>query len=96
MDIGRTEGVQGPSPVDPSKKVGKVGKASEAAATPKTDKVEISDNARMISEVLGLPGMRQEKIDEIRQLIEQGKFDTQERLKGAIDQLLKDHPDLLL
>ena len=95
MDIGRTEGVQGPAPIDPSKKVGKTQKAADASSTPLTDKVEISDGARLLSEVLGLPGVRQEKIEAIKQLIEDGKFDTEERLQGAIDELLKENPDFL-
>lgn len=95
MDIGRTEGVHGPGRVEGPKKIQKAQPPQLGGTPPPSDKVEISDGARLISEVTSLPPSRQEKIDEIRRLIESGQFDTETRLEGAIERLLRDHPELL-
>ena len=94
MDVGRTEGVSGPGGIERRKiDAARIRKAE--SAPPPSDKVEISEGGRLLSEALSLPPTRSEKIEEVRRLIESGKYDTRERLEGAIDRLLQDHPELL-
>ena len=93
MDVGRTEGSQGPERIQGPKRVSKTSPSTSSSKAP-TDSVEISDMARMVSEVLSLPQVRQEKIQQIRELIDSGEFDTPERLKGAIDHFLEENQDL--
>lgn len=95
MDVGRTDGVQGPGRIDGGKRVGKAPPPSSVPSTPPpADKVEISNAARFISEVNSLPPVRLGKIDEIRKLLESGEYETEERLEGAIEEFLKQNPDL--
>ena len=93
MDIGRTEGVQGPGGIQGPKPVNRIQPDKSVGNVP-ADSVEISEMARLVSEVANFPKVRQEKIDQIRQLVESGKFDTPERLAGALDQFLKENQDL--
>jgi hypothetical protein len=92
MDIGRTEGVQGPGNVQGPRKIPNVG-ATPPASAPQ-DRVEISEAARLISEISSLPKVRQERIDAVRRLIETGQFDTPERLSGALERFLEENPDV--
>lgn len=89
MEIGRTEGVQGPGNVRGPRKASDVPSTSPGAAP--LDKVEISDAARLISEIQKMPQMRSERIDAVRKLIESGQFDTRERLEGAIQRFLEEN-----
>jgi anti-sigma28 factor (negative regulator of flagellin synthesis) len=93
MDIGRADGVQGPGGIRGSRQVNRPQHAKPAGEKP-ADSVEISDMARLVSEATNLPKVRQDKIDQIRALIDSGKFDTPERLAGAIDEFLRENQDL--
>lgn len=94
MDIGRTEGVGGPGRIGGPQKPSHV--TPPPTSTPhRADRVEISESAQLIFEALSLPPTRSERIDEVRRLIAEGRFDTEERLQGAIDQFLKENRDLL-
>ena len=92
MDIGRTEGVGGPGPIQGPKKPAPITPPREIASA---DRVEISERAQLISEALSLPQVRSERIDEVRKLIESGRFDTDARLQGALDRFLEENRDLL-
>lgn len=95
MDVGRTEGVGGPGRIDGPKPVSRINPPAYTGATAPTDKVEISEAAHLISEALALPPVRTERIEEVRKLVESGKFDTDARLGGAIDNFIADNGDLL-
>jgi anti-sigma28 factor (negative regulator of flagellin synthesis) len=86
MDIGRTEGVQGPGNVQGPRRLTNLPPA--APKTDATDRVEISDAARLISELSSMPKVREDRIDNVRKLIESGKFETPERLEGALERFL--------
>lgn len=86
MEIGRTEGVQGPGNVQGPRRPTNI-----PNVTPKTDagdRVEISDAARLVSELQAMPKVREDRIDAVRKMIESGKFDTPERLEAALEKFL--------
>ena len=93
MDIGRTDGVQGPGGIRGPKPANRIQPNQPVSGKP-ADSVEISEMARLVSEVTNLPKVRQEKVDEIRQIVDSGKYDTPERLAGALEQFLKENQDL--
>ncbi len=93
MDVGRTDGVQGPGGIHGPKPVNR-SKPTQSVSGQQGDSVEISEMARLVSEATNLPNVRQERIEEIRQLVDSGKFDTPERLAGAIDEFLRENQDL--
>ena len=61
---------------------------SQDAATSKTDTVEISDSARYLGEIRKLPDIRLDKVQQARDLIATGQFETPERIDGTVDRLL--------
>ena len=54
------------------------------------DEVEISDVGRFLSFLSQLPQVRQEKVDALREQIERGEYDADEKIEEIIDSLLED------
>ncbi len=54
------------------------------------DRVEISQIARLISELSSLPEVRAEKIAQVRAQIEAGTYITPEKMDIAVERLLED------
>ena len=54
------------------------------------DTVEISLTAEMLGKMHALPDIRIEKVAPVRQAIEAGTYDTEEKLDVAIERLLED------
>lgn len=90
MDIGSTDGIGGLGRIQGPHGPGRLTPPEHAQAASTPDRVEISPEARLVSEARSLPSVRQERIDEVRGLIESGKFDTAERLEKAIDRFLEE------
>jgi len=55
------------------------------------DQVEISQMARIMGQVSALPEVRSEKIDSVRQALENGSYDVDGRLSEALDQFLEEN-----
>jgi flagellar biosynthesis anti-sigma factor FlgM len=94
MDIGRTEGVGGPGRIEGSQRISKADSTAPASSSP-ADKVEISEQARLVSEALSLPPVRAERVEEIRKLIQSGLYETDARLEGALQKFLEENRDVL-
>lgn len=94
MDIGRTEGVGGPGRIEGLHPLSKV-RPPVPASPPPADRVEISEEARLVSEALCLPAVRSERVEEIRHLIRSGRFETDARLEGALQRFLEENRDVL-
>jgi negative regulator of flagellin synthesis FlgM len=52
------------------------------------DKLEISDAGQIASALANIPDIRQDRVDSIRQAIADGTYETEDKLSGAVDQLL--------
>lgn len=87
MDIGRTEGVSGTGRIE-GKGIEKVNPPATQPTPAPQDRVEISQMGSLVSEVMSLPAMRVDKIAELKQAIEAGTYQTDEKLRGAIDRFL--------
>lgn len=66
--------------------------ASTQAATtsPSSDRVELSQHARLLDQLRQLPDVRTERVEAARQAIESGAYETPEKINGAIELLLDD------
>jgi len=53
-----------------------------------TDEVTISPEARMLNEMAGSQDMRAERLEQIKAAINDGTYETQEKLDIALDRLL--------
>jgi hypothetical protein len=95
MDIGRTEGVGGAGRIDGLQKIGKVTPPASADPSNAADRVEFSPHAKITSDALALPSIRADRVSEIKNLIQSGRFDTEARLGQALDRFLLENPDAL-
>lgn len=57
------------------------------------DRVELSDDARHIEAIRGMPDVRMAKIEGIKQAIASGTYESPEKLQAAIEGLLRDLGD---
>ncbi len=55
-----------------------------------SDRVELSDRARLLNKLSKLPAVRQDLVDQVRRQIESGEYDTPGRLDAAINELVDD------
>lgn len=65
--------------------------ASQASSNARTsDRVELSDQARLLSKLKQLPEVREDLVNSVRSQIEAGTYDTPERFDTAVNSLLDD------
>ncbi len=77
---------------------GGVERAAAKAAPPReatraerpSDRVDISDRARLLSKLSALPDVRSELVDRIRQEIASGTYETEDRLDQAVANLAEE------
>ena len=95
MDIGRTEGAGGAGRIEGPQRSSKPAPSAATPGSARVDRAELSASSQLISEAIGLPSVRSERIDEVRQLLASGQLDTDARLEGALDGFLRENPDVL-
>jgi len=61
-----------------------------AAAARTGDRVELSEQARLLSKLKQLPEIREGLVNSVKSQIEAGTYDTEERFDTAINALLDD------
>jgi flagellar biosynthesis anti-sigma factor FlgM len=83
MDIQGPDGIQRTPRINRAKSAGKAYKAA-ASQTRKSDAVEISDKALMLSKLSQVPDVRWDKVLAIKSAIENGEYETPEKLESAI------------
>jgi flagellar biosynthesis anti-sigma factor FlgM len=54
------------------------------------DRVELSDHARLLDQLRRMPDVRSERVEEVRQAITDGTYETDVRLEKAISGLIRD------
>jgi flagellar biosynthesis anti-sigma factor FlgM len=54
------------------------------------DRVELSEHARYLDQINRLPGVRTDRVAEVRQAIADGAYETEGKLEIAIERLLGD------
>jgi negative regulator of flagellin synthesis FlgM len=88
MEIYGAGGAQGPQPIYPRlAALGVESGQTVHAGTPR-DHVEISPLGQMLDGISRLPEIRHERVEEIRQQIASGIYETPEKLELALDRLL--------
>lgn len=89
MEIRGPGGVGGPGEIRPRQPV--QGPAPKETQPPvRTDRVEISEVARLKGLLASVPPIRAERVAELKKEIQAGRFLTAERLSQAIDNLIKE------
>ncbi len=59
-----------------------------SAPRPVSDRIDLSEHARHLERLRNLPDVRAQKVENIRQSIERGTYDTPERMQAALRRLL--------
>ena len=84
-------GYGGPHAVSPSGT--RDNKAAEAPtqSVGETDQVEISSVGRYLQKIAMLPEIRADKVETVRQALDQGVYDVESRLPQALDRFLEEY-----
>ena len=88
MEIHGAGGAQGPQPIYPRLAAFTVEAGQTVQAQAPRDRVEISPIGRMLDGVSRLPEIRHEKVEEIRNQIAAGVYETPEKLELALDRMM--------
>ena len=62
----------------------------EVAAAMLLEAKKAAEDVRLRKKIMGLPDIRSEKVQRMRELIAQGNFEIPERIDGTVQQLLKE------
>jgi anti-sigma28 factor (negative regulator of flagellin synthesis) len=89
MEIRGPSNVGGPGPIQPRKVQGPR-EVSVPNSMASGEKVEISDAARLLGKVQGVPAMREERVREVKELIQKGKYETDDRVKRLAERVLEE------
>ncbi len=84
-----------------NKSVGPIGRVADSVpysgpprnqqvADTRSDRVELSEHARLLDRLRQMPDVRSELVSAVKQAIADGTYDTPEKLDGAVLQLLDD------
>jgi len=88
MQVHGPHGPKGISPVYGRRHVGSPEGTRPSGLEPPQDEVQISPEARALAELAQSDQIRQERLEQIRQMIANGVYDTPERLAIAVDKML--------
>ncbi len=62
----------------------------DIATEPRRDSVELSEHARLLDRLHDVSGIREDVVSRVREEIENGTYETRERIDVTIDRLLED------
>ena len=91
----QVNGIHGSQGVSPTNRVESAKATQSTAITNPTDQVEISPEAEiasqaadLVSQIHELPEIRLDRVDQIREAIDSGTYETEEKINIAVDRLL--------
>ena len=76
--------------LDPASRSKKPDAQSTAPASRGNDSVQLSTVAQMLSKINQLPAIRQDLVDQVKNQIANGTYETQNKLNTAVQNVLKD------
>lgn len=88
MDVNGIQPTGGSSPINPLKGPTEVKPGEAASALAPQDEVQISSVGKMLDDISRTPGIREERIAQIKAEIEAGTYDTPEKLELALSRML--------
>lgn len=66
-------------------------KAASVRTRPeRSDSVEISEEARLMSRLRAMPEVRQDLIDRVRRELAMGTYETEDKIDGLLDRVIED------
>ena len=89
MEIQGPGGVSGPNRLEPHH-VPLQGSDSTGELGPILDRVEISEQAKLLEKLSQIPAVRMDRLQELKRLIEAGEYETPEKVEVAVTKLLEE------
>ena len=90
MQIHGPASVHGPQPVNAPHRVKAAEPPRPASQVNQTDQLDISPEADMVSRIHEMPDIRADRVAQIRQAIQDGTYETEEKMSMALDRMLDD------
>lgn len=90
MDVHGINTVQGAIPVRSAQPTGEMQAAGSAGPVAPRDEVEISSAGRLMQEMSESSDLRAERLAQIKEAINDGTYETEEKLQVALQRLLED------
>jgi anti-sigma28 factor (negative regulator of flagellin synthesis) len=81
--------VHGAQPINPPHRLPASSPAAPSDATAGMDQLEISREAELLSRFREIPGIRADRVAQIRAAIEAGTYETDDKLEVALGRLLE-------
>ena len=94
MDIGATGGVGGMNRIPGAQRIQRTAAAAYTARAGGADKVDLSGPGLLISKALSLPAILLDRVNDVKKLMEAGKFDTDPRLEAALQKFAIENSDI--
>jgi negative regulator of flagellin synthesis FlgM len=88
MQIHGPAHVHGPQPINAPHRAAAPRSSGQVAQSSPVDQLDISPQADLVSRARDIPGIRAERVAEIRAQIAEGTYDTDAKLEAALDRLL--------
>ena len=89
MEIQGPGGISGPNRLEPHH-VPEAGSDPTSELGHISDRVEISEQARLLERLSQVPAVRMDKVDELRHLIESGDYENAEKIEVAVTKLMEE------
>ena len=90
-NINGINGFGGPNAIPPTGPRGSQPASAPIPSADEPDQVEISPVARYLQKIALMPEIRTEKVQQVRQALEQGVYDLEGRLSQALDNFLDEY-----
>lgn len=89
MEVRGLNSVGAAAPVSRTAPATATGPASPVGPAAPRDEVEISAVSRMLDDASRTPGVREQRLEQIKAAIESGTYETPEKLQIALDRMLE-------
>jgi hypothetical protein len=89
MEVHGPGGIGGPGRID-LHRIQPQQPADIQGSGPIGDRAEISDVARLLNKLAEVPEVRADRVQELKALIDSGRFETPERVAGTVEKILEE------
>ncbi len=88
MEVQGPGGVAGPNRIDTPRIASQRAEKTDLGAV--GDRVVISEEAQLLARLAEVPDIRMDKVEELRELITTGRYESREKIEKAVDRLLEE------
>lgn len=89
MEVQGPGGVSGPHRIEPQRIAPQRAEKADLGAKV-GDRAEISEEAQLLARLAEVPDIRMEKVEELKELITTGRYESREKIEKAVERLLEE------